>query len=57
MDEILKQLEGMDKKLIKRVEELLKSGKSKEIILGIINGEFEQMIAGLGIDKLADDYS
>ena len=57
MEEILKKLEEIDAQIIKRVDELLKSGKSKEVIIGILNGEVEKMMVGLGLDKLADDYA
>lgn len=39
------------------IEDLLKQGKSKELILSIVNGEIDQYIVGLGLNKIADDYA
>jgi len=57
MEAILSKLSKIDSQIQSRVNQLLASGKSSDIIIGIVNGELDQMILGLGLEDLADKYA
>lgn len=56
-EEILKQIEEIDAKIVKLVNKLLKQNKPKELISAIIDKELDKYISELGIDKIAEQYA